>query len=112
LVVSYDKIPKSTQKIELTTMQEIDQIVQTINQYRQEIESLSEHLIPTTPPKVKEQRKQQAATQMEEMEQQVRAVADLFDKAVQLWKKQEEDQQVEQWDQEEENISATMQDLK
>jgi hypothetical protein len=36
----------------------------------------------------------------------------LFDKATQLWTKLEEDQQVQQWDQEEEKISATIQDLK
>jgi hypothetical protein len=37
---------------------------------------------------------------------------DLFEKATQLWTKLEEDQQVQQWDQEEERISATIQDLK
>ena len=53
LVVAYDKIPKSTQTIDLMAMQKIDQIVQTIDQYRQEIELLWEKLIPTTPPEVK-----------------------------------------------------------
>jgi hypothetical protein len=53
----------------------------SIDQYRQEIESLREQLIPTTTPEVKEQRKQEAATQIEEMERQVRAIVDLFDKA-------------------------------
>jgi polyhydroxyalkanoate synthesis regulator protein len=71
--------------------------VQTIDQYRQEIEHLREQLIPTTPPEVKEQRKQEAAAQIEEMERQVRAAADLFDKAAQLWTKFQEDQQVQQW---------------
>jgi hypothetical protein len=68
LVVAYDRIPKSTQTTEPTTMQKIDQIVQTIDQYRQEIENLQEQLIPTTPPEVKEQRKQEATGKMEEME--------------------------------------------
>jgi hypothetical protein len=40
LVIAYEKIPKSTQTTELTTTQKIDQIVQTIDQYRQEIEHL------------------------------------------------------------------------
>jgi hypothetical protein len=61
---------------------------------------------------VKEKRKQEATTQIEEMERQVSAVVDLFDKEKQLWMKLEEDQQVQQWDQEEERISATIQDLK
>jgi hypothetical protein len=72
LVVAYEKIPKSAQTEELTVMQKIDQIVQTIDQYRQEIEHLREHLIPTTPPEVKEQRKQEATMQIKEMERQVR----------------------------------------
>jgi hypothetical protein len=37
---------------------------------------------------------------------------DLFEKEAQLWMKLEEDQQVQQWDQEGERISATIQDLK
>jgi hypothetical protein len=36
----------------------------------------------------------------------------LFDKATQLWTTLEEDEQVQQWDQEEERISTTIQDLK
>jgi hypothetical protein len=68
LVVAYDRIPKSTQIEEPTTMQKIDQIVKTIDQYRKEIENLWEQLIPTTPPEVKEQRKQEATGKMEEME--------------------------------------------
>jgi hypothetical protein len=39
-------------------------------------------------------------------------VTDLFKKAAQLWTKLEEDQQVQQWDQEGERISAAIQDLK
>jgi hypothetical protein len=86
--------------------------VQTIDQYRQKIENLWEQLIPTTPLEVKEQRKQEATGKMEEMELQVNAIVDLFDRETQLWIKLEEDQQVQQWDQEEERISATIEDLK
>jgi hypothetical protein len=74
------------------TTQKIDQIVQTIDQYRQEIENLREQLIPTTPPEVKEQRKHEAVGKMEEMERQVSATVDLFDRETQLWTKMEEDQ--------------------
>jgi hypothetical protein len=45
---------------------------------------------------------------MEEMERQVSTAVDLFEKETQLWTKLEEDQQVEQWDQEEEKISAAI----
>jgi F0F1-type ATP synthase gamma subunit len=68
LVVAYEKITKSPQTIELTMMQKIDQIVQKIDQYRHEIEHLREHLVPTTPPEVRDQRKHEATTQIEEME--------------------------------------------
>jgi hypothetical protein len=39
-------------------------------------------------------------------------ILNLFEKEAQLWMKLEEDQQVQQWDQEEERISTTIQDLK
>jgi hypothetical protein len=54
VVVAYEKITKSTQITEPTTMHKIDQIVQTIDQYRKEIKNLWEKFIPTTPPEVKE----------------------------------------------------------
>jgi hypothetical protein len=40
VVVAYEKIPKNTQMVELTVTEKIDQIVQTIDQYQQEIEHL------------------------------------------------------------------------
>jgi hypothetical protein len=61
---------------------------------------------------VKEQRKQEATMQIKEMERQVIVEVDLFEKETQLWAKLEEDQQVQQWDQEEERIRTTIQDLK
>jgi hypothetical protein len=61
---------------------------------------------------VKEERKQEATTQLQEIEQQVSTATDLFDKAAQLWTKLEEDQQVQKWDKEEERINAAIQDLK
>jgi hypothetical protein len=64
VVVAYEKIPKNAQTTELMVTEKIDQIVQTIDQYQQEIEHLWEHLTPTTPPEVKEQRKQEATMQI------------------------------------------------
>jgi hypothetical protein len=96
--VACERIPKSAQTTKPATMQKIDQIVQTINQYRQEIENLHEKIIPTTPSKVKEKMKKEATRWMEEMERQVSVAVDLFDIATQLWTKLEEDQHVQQWD--------------
>jgi hypothetical protein len=50
--------------------------------------------------------------QIKEIERQVHAVVDFFEKEAQLWTNLEEDQQVQQWDQEGERISADIQDLK
>jgi hypothetical protein len=46
------------------------------------------------------------------MEKQVNTATGLFDRAAHLWTTLEEDEQVQQWDQEEERISASIQDLK
>jgi hypothetical protein len=61
---------------------------------------------------VKEQRKKEATTQLQEIEQQVSTTTDLFDKEAQIWTKLEEDQQVQKWDKEEERINTMIQDLK
>jgi hypothetical protein len=68
VVVAYDRSPKREKTEDPTTRQKIDQIVQTIDQYKQEIKNLQEQLIPTTPLEVKEQRKQKEVRQMDEME--------------------------------------------
>jgi len=82
VATAYDRILNSMQIAKSTTAQNIDHIVQTIDQYRNDIENLKEQLIPTTPLEVKEQRRQEAAGQMEEMERRVSAVVDLFDREV------------------------------
>jgi preprotein translocase subunit SecA len=41
--------------------------VQTIDQYKQDIEHLQEQLMPTTPPEVKDQRKNEETMHIEEM---------------------------------------------
>jgi hypothetical protein len=51
--ITYEKISKNVQMNELTTKYRIDQIVQTIDKYQQEIENLWEHLTPTTPQEVR-----------------------------------------------------------
>jgi hypothetical protein len=65
-----------------------------------EIDNLCKHLTPTTPPVVREKRKQEATKQLQEIEQQVSTTTDLFKKATQLWTKLEEDHQVQRWDKE------------
>jgi hypothetical protein len=109
---NYEKIPNIEKNDELIAVEKIDQIAQAIDQYQKEIENLREHLTPTTPPTVKEQRKQEVTMQLQEIEQQFSTTTELFDKATQIWTKLEEDQKVQKWDREEEMISTTIQDLK
>jgi predicted nucleic acid-binding Zn-ribbon protein len=53
---------------EKSAEEKINLISQTIDQYKQEIEELKERLNPMTPPEVREQRKQESALQIVEME--------------------------------------------
>jgi polyhydroxyalkanoate synthesis regulator protein len=108
----FEKLPSTMQGNELPVAGNIDQIAQAIDQYQKEIENLREQLTPTTPPEVKEQRKQEETTQLQEMEQQVSTTTELLDKEAQLWTRLEEDPQVQHWDKEEERINAMIQELK
>jgi chromosome segregation ATPase len=108
----FGKLPNTAQENELPATEKIDQIAQAIARYQKEIGDLREQLTPTTPPAVKEQRRQATTTQIQEMEKQVSTTADLLDKAAQLWTRLEEDPQVQRWDKEEERINAAIQELK
>jgi hypothetical protein len=46
------------------------------------------------------------------MEKEAREVIEMFEKITQIWTVLEEDEKVQQWDQQEEKISASIQDLK
>jgi hypothetical protein len=65
----FEKLPNTMQGNELPVAEKIDQIEQAIEQYQKELETLRENLTPTTPPAVKEKRKQEATTQLQEIEQ-------------------------------------------
>jgi hypothetical protein len=49
---------------EIIAVEKIDQIAHEIDQYQKEIEDLQEHLTPTTPPVVKEKRKQEVVEKL------------------------------------------------
>jgi hypothetical protein len=90
----FGKLPTTAQGSKLLAVENIEQIVQAIDQYQKEIETLRGHIRPTTPPAVKEQRKQEATMQLQELEKHASTTTDLLDKAAQLWTKMEEDPQV------------------
>jgi hypothetical protein len=60
----FEKLPITVQGNEIPLVGKIDQIAQTIDQYQKKIDNLHEHLTPTTPPTVKEQRKQEETVQL------------------------------------------------
>ena len=106
------KLPATTQGNELLAAEKIDEIVQAIDQYQKEIETLRGQIRPTTPQAVKEQRKQEATIQLQELEKQVSTAADMLDKEAQLWTRMEEDPWDQHWDKEEERINVMIQELK
>ena len=69
-------------------------------------------MTPTTPPKVREQRKQEETLQLAELEKHVSLEEELFDRVVHLWTTLEKEDQVQRWDQEEERLNTTIQELK
>jgi DNA repair exonuclease SbcCD ATPase subunit len=112
LTMVYNRIPDNVQAPERSAEEKINLISQTIDQYKQEIEELKERLNPMTPPEVREQREQESSLQITEMEKEARKVEELFDRTTQIWTILEEDEKVQQWDQEEETINASIQELK
>jgi hypothetical protein len=100
------------QLLQRSAEEKINLISQTIDQYKQEIEELKERLNPTTSPEVREQRAQEYALQITEMEKATREIEELFNTVAWIWMIQEEDEKVQQWDQEEERFNTTIQELK
>jgi predicted nucleic acid-binding Zn-ribbon protein len=74
LTVVYNRIPDNVQAEKKSAEEKLNLIAQTINKYRKEIEEIKEKLNPTTPLKVREQRKQEVSFQIGEMEKQVNTV--------------------------------------
>jgi hypothetical protein len=71
----YNHLPDSMQAESPSTEEKLNNISQTIDHYRKQIEELKEKLTPTTPPEVREQRKEEVALQLEELEKQANTTA-------------------------------------
>jgi hypothetical protein len=63
-------------------LQRIENIIQ---QYKEKIKEMEEHVTPTTPPKVRAQREHEATTVVEDIDQSIQTVTELLEKSVQLW---------------------------
>jgi hypothetical protein len=66
--VDYNCIPDNAQTSEKSAKEKINLIVQTINQYKQEIDELKKRLNPKTPLEVREEREQEFTLLIAEME--------------------------------------------
>jgi hypothetical protein len=73
---------------------------------------MKEKINPTTPLEFREQREQKISLQIEEMAREAKEVVELFDRTTQIWTTLEEDEKVQQLDQQEEKINASMQESK
>jgi hypothetical protein len=71
-----------------------------------------EKLTPTTPPKVRDQREQEATVHIDSIVQEAKEVEELYEKTSQMWTSMEEDEKIQQLDQKQENITADIQELK
>jgi len=75
--------------------EKINLIVQTINQYKQDIDELKERLNPMTPLEVWEEREPEFTLLIAEMEKEARGVEELFNEASHIWMILEEDEKVQ-----------------
>jgi conjugal transfer/entry exclusion protein len=64
----FGKHPTTVQGNELLAAEKINQIAQEIDQYQKEIQTLRGEIRLTTPPTVKEKRKQEVTMQLQELE--------------------------------------------
>jgi hypothetical protein len=108
----YNHILNSAQAPWRSAEEKIKIISQTIEGYRQKIEEIKEKLNPTTPPKIREKREQQSALHIVDIAKEAREVIELFDKIVHIWTILEEAEKVQQLDQQEDKISASIKELK
>jgi predicted nucleic acid-binding Zn-ribbon protein len=66
----YNHLPDNVHAESSSTEEKLKMIAQTIDHYRKQIEDLKEKLTPTTPPEVREKRKEEVALQLVELEKQ------------------------------------------
>jgi hypothetical protein len=83
-----------------------------MEKYKQEIADLTEKLTLSTPPEVREQREKEATTHVDSIVQEVKEVAELYDRTAHIWTSLEEDEKIQQLEQREEKLNIVVQDLK
>jgi hypothetical protein len=92
LTMVYNRIPDNAQETKKSIEEKINLIAKTIDQYIHDIVELKERINLMTPPEVREQRKQEVAIQITEIEKQESVAEEMFDRVAQLWTMLEEDE--------------------
>jgi hypothetical protein len=62
-----------------------------MEKYKHEITKFMEKMTPTTPPKVRDQREQEAIVDINNVAQEAKEVEELYDRTSQMWTGMEED---------------------
>jgi hypothetical protein len=83
-----------------------------MERYKQEIIKLTKKLTPRTPPKCERQREQEATVHVESIAQEVKEVAELYNRTAQIWTSLKEDEKILKLEQREEKLNVVVQDLK
>jgi len=65
-----------------------------MERYKHDISDLIEKMTPSTPPKVRELREQEATVHIDNIVQEVKEVAELYDRIAHIWTSLEEDERI------------------
>jgi hypothetical protein len=71
-------------------------IVQTLQHYKDQIKELEERTVPTTPPEIRAQREQDATTSVENITHNIHRMTELLEKSAQLWTQLLEDRSLQE----------------
>jgi uncharacterized protein (UPF0371 family) len=88
---------------EASSQEKMRKIVQTLQQYKEQIKELEERAVPMTPPEVRAQREQDVTTSAENIMQNIHRMTELLEKSAQLWTQILEDGSLQELQGKEEN---------
>jgi hypothetical protein len=108
----FQAIPESTSEEVGSSEEKLRRIEKTIQEYKEKIKELEECVTPTTPPEVRAQREQEATKAAEGIDQSIQTVIELLEKSAQLWTHLLEDGSLQELQEKENQLHATMVEVK
>ena len=106
--ILFQAIPDNTNEEAVSLEEKLRRIEQTIQHYKEKIKKLEEHVTPTTPPEVRARWEQEAIAAVEDIGRSIQRVIDLLEKSVQLWIHLLEDGSLQELQENENTLHATM----